>query len=189
MLVTDYTIEWLTPYKAKLLWNGSGTSYWWTVYVDGMVAAYFQASGSIEKIVSASERESHSIAIVRQTSDVGSAQAPEASRLLRPIISWMAIDNAAEYLIYELNDSNHEFLLRTEPVGDVPAEVYSWEVPANLPWEGLNHLRCRVYAKGSWGLCEVPFEVSGLVVGYPSRVASVSANESSLGIGLLLEAA
>jgi len=190
MLVTDYTLEWVGSYQAILSWGAGVTSYWWTVYVNGLPVFSVEDSGTITQTIPLNGWINNAISIVRRDAMVDDVVSPDSARLLKPTVRWLAVTNAAEYTIYELTEDDTEYLLQRIPVeDDGDKEIWSWEVPADLPIEGVDMFRVKVYAKGSWGHCDVPTIMTGFVSGHPPRANTITANESSTGIELLIEAA
>jgi len=189
VFITDYTIEWTSLYRATLSWDGGIVSSWWTIFIDGRPAVTFEGSGDISQSIQARENRSHSIAIVKheQGEDLTS---PEAARLLRPTIRWLSVDYAAQYLVYEVASDDTEYLIHKEEVEDgISTKVYSWQIPINLPREGVDVERIKVYARGSWGLCETPSAVAGFIGGHPPRAVTVEVDTPSTGIELQISTA
>jgi hypothetical protein len=182
MLITDYAIKWITPFRAVLSWEAGSGNGWWAIYVDGRSAGCLYGSGSLSQELNLSERENHCISLI-QCDAPPNQDSPESPRRLRPIIRWLGVPYAAAYLIYEVGEDGTEFELWRAKGGE---SLYSYQYGMDLPLEGLNALRIRVVALGSWGECDTPSLVLGLLVGHPARVASMSVQESSAGLELTL---
>lgn len=180
MLETTYTINWITPYTAILSWDGGVTDAIWTVYVDGIGQGAFEDSGTIEKTIRINNTDNHSIAIVKHDSMSDAVLSPEAQRLLRPTVRWVSVDNAIYYEIRQIDETyDDEYVIHTEK--RIDEDYYSWQFPVNLPMEGLNRIKIRVYARGSWGFSEIPYVLVGFVAGHPPRVSSIDVEVSSSG--------
>ncbi len=190
MLITDYTLNWRSRYTAQITWDGGATSYWYTIFVDGRLSIRFEDSGTIVKTVSMDEIHNHSIAIVRHDNELDDVPSPEDVKLLQPTIRWMRVDNAGEYEVRQVEDDGTEYIAHTEYVKNAdPPEIFSWQVPVDLPIESLNVERIRVYARGSWGLCETPVIISGFISGHPPRANTITAQDTSTGIELQIDKA
>lgn len=186
MILTTYSLVWTDTYTAELSWDGGSSDGWFTVYVDGKSSTVY-GSGTLSLSVSLNEKENHSITIVQHEGDPVDKASPDSERLLRPTVRWKAVENAAEYLVYELDEEGDEVLVRQEPAV-VDAQVYSWELPVDLPKEGLSVYAVRVYARGSWGRCATPSIVSGFLCGHPARASKLSTQVESDGtLELILE--
>ena len=187
MIKTDVTITWETPYSALLSWDGGATLSYWTVCVNGVVVITFQDLGTIEQRVSLDESLNHVVTVVQHDATTDDLTPPDDSKLLRPTVRWLSVDNAARYEIREVADDGTEYILHMEEMtNDDAALVHSWRIPAALAVEGVGVLRVKVYATGSFGECEAPSLVSGFIAGHPPKAATITANESSTGIELLL---
>jgi len=185
MLITDYTIEWINPWQATLSWAGGSTDYWWTVYIDGKNVSQFYGSGSIEKTITAEEDKSHSIAIVRHDID-DEVVSPEASKLLQPTIRWVVVDNTYRYQIVELDDDDNEYTIYEVYTYDGSTmDVLSWQFPMDIYQEGLDNVRFRVYAYGSFGVCATPNIINGFTCGHPEFADTYTVEEDSSGDLLL----
>ena len=190
MLKTDYTIEWYNPYEATLTFDGDSADAWFTVFVDGVRAFSFEDSGTITKTIQVSEEETHSIAIVQHDTETDDVASPEDVRLLSPTVRWLAITNASFYQVFEVDDFGDEYLLYELPIeDDDDTEVFSWEVPSNSLIEQQAVIRIRVYATGSFGTSETPAVVIGEMIGHAPRASTITPQESSTGIELLISKA
>ena len=190
MLVTDYTLTWVNAYLATISWEAGATSYWWTIYIDGRAAIAFEGSGTITVNLPMTERENHSIAIIRYDDSTDDVKSPESVRLLRPTVRWLAVNNAAEYTVYQIEPDDTEYLVHTVLVeDDNSTKVYSWQLPVNLPKEGVDVFRAKVYVRGSWGFSEAPSVVVGFRAGHPPRANTITPNETSTELELQIEAA
>ena len=182
MFITDYTLNWLNRSVAQLTWEGDSSDMWYSVFIDGELSLRFEDSGSITENVLLDVRENHSIAIVQHDNEDDDVACPEETKQLRPTVNWLRVENVAEYIIYEIDDEGEEYWLHTEKAQDEdPPAVYSWQVPVDLPKEGVEVFRVRVWARGSWGFCETPSIVSGFVAGHPSFADTITAVDESTG--------
>jgi len=188
MLVTDFTLKWISPRRAILEWDGGSVDSWWSIFLNGAPPITHYGSGAMSKEVSLNASESHTVSIVQHAGDFVLQNAPESAKLLRPSIRWLPVDNAAEYIIYELDEDGNEFQMAR--ISAAQAEnLYGWQYPVDIYQEGLGNLRIRVYANGSFGKCETPVVLVGLLVGHPPRAASLSVQESSSGLELTIATA
>lgn len=178
MIVDDFTLEWISPRRAILSWDGGSVDSWWTVFLDGKSALSFLGSGEISKEVTLSRETFHSVTIVQHDAAVESQDSPDAPRLFVPTIRWLAIENAAEYLVYLVDANDQQFLVKRQLL--IPGQdIYTFVLPDKAGMEGLERLLVRVYARGSWGLCEVPQGVTGILAGFPPAVRSLEIDSVS----------
>lgn len=184
MIIPDFTISWTSSRRATVAWEGDSPGYWHTLFVDGRAAATKYGQGSLSVVLSLNEQESHSIVIVQHSAGAVYQEPPNSLKMLRPTVRWVGVSHAAEYLVYLVDDDEVEYLLQTIPAGDLTE--YSWQFAVQLPIRGLGSLRLKVLARGSWGLCETPALAIGRIAGYPPRVKSVTSQESSTGLEVIL---
>lgn len=183
MLITDYTVEWVTLGRAIFSWDGGSADAWFTVYIDGYPAGSVYGAGELNLTISLDIRKTHSVAIVQQAIPAGQ-ESPEAPELLQPVIRWLPVENAAEYYVYEVLEDDTEYLVR-RVIADTNRQIYAITMPKTLA-AGVRNCRVRVYAKGSFGLCEAPTVVSGVTVGHPARAAHLSVEDASSGLELTI---
>jgi hypothetical protein len=188
VLVTDFTLSWTSAARAALTWDGGSADCNWTIFADGRIVGTVYGSGTLTHTLSLSQRESYTISIVQHAGDVIVQSAPESAKLLQPVVRWLPVTYAAEYLIYELDEDGVEYFMR-RVVANSDTELYTWQYPVDIFYEGLGHIRIRVYAKGSWGLCSTPSVVVGLLSGYPPRAVTLAVEESSAGLELVIGSA
>ena len=187
MLQTDYAIEWTGLNEAILSWDGGVTDVFWTIFINGTVSTTFEDSGTIERTVTLNQENNHSIAIVRHTAGTDVLDFPEASVLLRPTVRWLSVDSASDYLIYQVDTDDEEFLIHTEWVTDDPPAIYEWQFPVELPIAGESLARVKLVVEGSFGVASTPYVISGFVGGHPSMVRSITPQEDSSGAVLVLD--
>ena len=184
MLITDYTLNWTTYNQVEITWDGGVSTKYYTVYINGIMAYQFSDSDEITKTVTMRQDQNNDIVLIQHDALSDNVDLPGDTRLLLPTVQWLFVDNAAEYWIYQVV-SEREYILHVELIGESP-RIYSWAVPFAISQDDLDMFSVRVYAKGSWGLSEIPSKIVGLVAGYPPCVKTVDVSNSSDGLVLVL---
>jgi hypothetical protein len=181
MIITDYTIEWTDTDTATLSWEGGATAYYYSIYIDGIFQFRMVGSGSIEKSISLNSESSHIVSIVRHDAAGDDVQPPESTRLLRPSVRWGIVENASKYAVYQV-EGDDEYIMYEEIVEtDSEKTAFSWEFPVELTDEGLANVFVKVYAFGSFGVCDVPFSIVGFACGFPEYASDFTVAEDSSG--------
>jgi hypothetical protein len=184
MLVTDYTITWVTQYAATLAWTGTAYA-WYTVYIDGVVSRQFYDTGSISVNVPLNSESLHTIAIIKHDSASSVIGATQPAQLNHPIIYWLGVNNAARYIIKYVDDSGTEYVIKygtpSATVTDETMAIHYHRIAVPFRTTGVEVLRLRVYAEGSFGFCSTPAIAVGDMLVYPPRVGSLTAAADSSG--------
>lgn len=180
MLVTDFTIEWIGPQEAKLVWSGGATTYWYTIYVDGGFSQRFSASGDIETIVRMDGRRNHSVAIVRHDAPGSPVVSPDSVENALPTVRWESVEGAARYEVTWIEDGvEYPAYVRHAQVGD--PSVLSFTFPARVNMSGQRNISFRVYAYGNEGACPLPSVASGGLFALPVFAEEVAVEVDSGG--------
>jgi len=177
-MFAEAIVTWIDAETARVTWTSDDSSRYWSVFVDGKLSgSVVGVSGETSIDVPAAVSAFHSIQVVASDSPLGTEDAPVPARIRAPVICWLPEENAAQYEIYQV-DGETEYLLDTVP--ESGETYYQWSPSVAVLSDGVTRWPIRVYARGSWGLCEVPYVLVGFLAGYP-RLPNISVNETSSG--------
>lgn len=179
MKFEDYTIEFLSPNRALLSWDGGTTTYYWTIFVNGRRYVTFEEDRNIQVEVPLNVDDLRVITIVRHSGLWDYLAFPDEAPRVLPSLRWVSVQNAYEYVVYELDDDGNEYPIYHVPVSDLPQDVYTHRLERRSYQSDLGYARIKVKARSSFGESDVPSAVIGFVGGFPAGPTSVTVSEDS----------